>query len=127
MLRGELDGILLPHVVENMPNGRFEGAKIGVGFGAEPLVFYLAPKRLNFIQVWTVGRQMENMHVLVLPILQAGAKSSAVMQTGIIEYEYRRGGAGGDPGVERVDDKSRVQPARSGGGVEVVGVGMVET
>jgi hypothetical protein len=109
-----------------MPDGRFEGAKIGVGFGPEPLVFDFAPERLNFVQVRTVGRQMKNVHILVFPVLQAGAKSSAVVQAGIIEYEYGGGGAGSYPGVERGDDKSGVQPARSGGGVEVVGVGMVE-
>ena len=51
MSRFELDGVLLAYSVQDVPNGRFEGAEIGVGFWSESLVFDFVPHRFDFVEV----------------------------------------------------------------------------
>ena len=59
MSRIELDGVLLADAVEDVPDGGFEGAEIGVGFRSEPLVFDFAPQRFDFVEVGAVGGQVK--------------------------------------------------------------------
>ena len=124
MSRVELAGVLLAYSVEDVPDGGFEGLEIGVGFGPQPLVFDFAPEGLDFVQVGTVSRQVENMHVAVFPVLKPRPERGGVMQAGIVEDQHRGAGAGGDPGVERVDDKGRVHGCLAGRGVQLVGGGV---
>ena len=111
--------------VKNVPNSGFEGLKIGVGFGPQPLVFDFTPEGLDFVEVGAVSRQVENVHIAVFPVLKPRLERGGVVQTGIVEDQHRRTGAGGDPGVERVDDKGGIHASLVGSGVQLVG-GVVE-
>ena len=112
------------NAVENVPHSGFEGLEIGVGLGPQPLVFDFAPEGLDFVEVGAVSRQVENVHVAVFPVLQPRLERGGVVQAGIVEDQYRGPGAGGDPGVERVDDKGGIHASLTGSGVQLVGGGV---
>ena len=99
-----MNGVLVAHAVKDMPDGGLKGLEIGVGFGAEPLVFNFTPQGLDFVEVRAVGGQIEHVHVLRFPRRQTGLESGGMVDFGVIEHEYGGAGARGGPGIERVDD-----------------------
>ena len=90
MLRVELNGVLLPYAVEDVPDGGFQGLKGGVGFRPEPLVLDFAPEHLNFIEVGAVSGQVENGYVLGLSRLKPCPEGSGVVDFGVVEHEHRQ-------------------------------------
>ena len=46
---------------------------------------------------------------VVFPVLQPRLERGGMVQAGIVEDQHRGPGAGGDPGVERVDEKGGIQ------------------
>ena len=67
------------------------------------------------MEVGAVSGQVEDVQVLVLPVLEPRLKGRGVVDAGIIEHEHRGAGAGSGPGI---DDKNRVQGALAGSGVQ---------
>ena len=112
---------LMSDAVEDVPDGGLEGLEVGVGFGAQPFVLCFAPQGLDFVEVGAVGRQVEDVNVLVLPSLQTGAERGRVVNRGVVEDQNRGPDAGGGPGIDGLDDESRVHRSFAGVGTQVVG------
>ena len=122
MSRFKLDGVLLAYAVEDVPDGGFEGFEIGVGLRPEPLIPDFTPERPDFVEVATVGGRVENIHVLGLPGIEPRLERGGVVDADVVEYQDSGPGPGGGPGIERVEDKGRVQAPFARGGVPLAAV-----
>ena len=82
-----------------VPDGGLEGPEIEVDFGAEPLVFDFAPQGFDFVEMGAMGRQVENVRVLVFPRRESRLESGRVMDFGIVKHQHGGARASGGPGV----------------------------
>ena len=105
------------YTVQDVPDGRFQGLKGGVGFWPKPFVFDFAPQGFDFVEMGDVGGQVEDVDVLDLPRLKPRLEGSGVVDFGVVEHEHRGAGASGRPRVKRIDDEGRVQGAFTDSGV----------
>ncbi len=122
-----MDGVLLANAVENMPERRFQRLERRVCFGAQPFVLDFSPERFNSVQMGAIGRQVEHLYVLLFPSRESGLESRGMVNPRAVEHQHGGPGAGGDLGLERVDNESGIQPAFAGGGVQLVGRGIIES
>ena len=76
----KLDGEWQADAVGDLPNSGYEGLKIGVGFGPQPLVFNFIPAGFDFVEVGAVGPQVEK----VGAVKQIGEISNLALQ----QHEY---------------------------------------